>query len=177
MRPVLAAAYVPVANISTANICIVINVYVGFTVAHVNVRTRIRSIAADAPPAAVTTESETKRTIRPGNANAPTRIWVVGNMKTPSGVAGIIVRTVPRLVIPAAAVNDGTVIVIASVVTWRVANVNHFGSYVIDLYIGYVVVRIGCRNFVNSFWNIGRNCPWSSSAVGYIPNTIVTRII
>ena len=128
---------------ATTNIASVdIYINVGLVKSAVHVRTWIRTIAADTPPATVPAEREAERPVCPGNTDAPSCPGVVVHMESPRRISWVVIRPIPRSVVPTRAVNDSAVIVVTAVVAWRVANVNDLGSDIIDFDVGNIVVRI-----------------------------------
>ena len=74
---------------------------------------------------------------------------------------GIIIRSIPGIIIIACAIHNGRTVHIAAHVSRCISNVDHFGSGVIDIYILGIVSRGLRGDLIRVFGPVGRCCPWT----------------
>jgi len=143
----------------------------------VNIGPGIRAISADTPPSTVPRESNPKRPVHPGNADAPSGPGVVVNVKAPGRVTRVIIGAVPGPVVPASAVNNGATVVVAAVIGRRVTHVDDFGCHIVNTHVGDVMVWVRRRDIVNRVRHVGGYSPGPFRAVRLVPDAIVTSKI
>jgi hypothetical protein len=81
------------------------------------------------------------------------------------------------MIMPAGAVDDASMRIIASHVTGSVTHINNLWGNVIDLNISHIVMRAGGWNRVNLVGNFGTNLPGAGGSIGFIPNPLFAGIV